>query len=62
MFSNACKIQRFKVLVILQVAQAILLPFLVDKNNVGDLGMDAVHQIISMSPPENRRVSCNLLR
>jgi len=41
----------------LQVAQAILLPFLVDKKNVGDLGLDAVRQMILMSPPENRRVS-----
>ena len=42
----------------LQVAQAVLLPFLVDRDNVGALGLDAVRQMILMSPPENRRVCC----
>ena len=42
---------------VLQLAQAILLPFLVDKQNVGDPGIEAVQQMIEMSPPANREVS-----
>ena len=41
----------------LQLAQAILIPFLVEQKNMGALGLDAVRQMIDMSPPENRRVS-----
>lgn len=40
-----------------QVAQAVLLPFLVDRSNVGGVGMEAVRQMIHMSPPENRKIA-----
>ena len=44
----------------LQLAQAILIPFLVEQKNMGAVGLDAVRQMIDMSPPENRRVSQRL--
>lgn len=49
---NSSKILAFA----LQLAQAILIPFLVEQKNMGALGLDAVRQMIDMSPPENRKV------
>lgn len=39
-----------------QIAQAVLIPFLVEQKNMGAVGLDAVRQMIVMSPPPNRRV------
>ena len=42
----------------LQVAQAVLMPLLVETTNVGITGQEAIQSMMLMSPPPDLQVHC----